>query len=283
MKKNLAGIVAKIESFPSMPFAVSKLLSHMDDPDVSASEIEKIIRYDPGLTANILKMVNSAYFGLVCEVGSVKQAIVLLGMKRLVQIVMTNCVTNIMNRHVLGYDLPTGELWRHSIAVSVAAEGLAKELKLPSCEEAFTAALLHDLGKLVLGEFVNEDIQRLEAVATEGVPFQMAEHEVLGTDHAEIGAKILENWALPMDIVNAVRWHHEPDASGQEIMLIDIVHVADVLCLMMGIGVGREGLHYEPSPSATKRLGLNVSLLEKIASQTLQWVNEFSGMTASRS
>lgn len=278
MKQDLSRITSSIDSFPSMPFAVTKLLSHMDDPDVSASEIEETIRFDPGLTANVLKMVNSAYFGLVAEVGSVKQAIVLLGMRRLLQIVMASCVTAIMNKKVAGYDLPSGELWRHSIAVSVAAEGLAKELNLPSSEEVFTAALLHDVGKMILGDFVKEDIASLEDYAAKGMSFQKAENAVFGTDHSAVGAHVLNEWSLPEEIVNAVRWHHAPEKAEKPSTVLDIVHVADVLCLMIGIGVGREGLHYEPSPIVTKRLGVTNEHLEFIASQTLEWVNEFSEM-----
>ncbi len=278
MKSDLVRITSKIESFPSMPFAVSKILSYADNPDVNVSEIEETVRFDPGLTANILKMVNSAYFGLLAEVGSIKQAVVLLGMKRLVQIVMASCMPAIMNKKITGYDLPPGELWRHSIAVSVAAEALAKELNITSTEEVFTAALLHDVGKLILGEFVQEDISRIEEEALKGKPFQMAEDEVLGTDHCKVGADVLKNWHLPNEIVNAVLWHHAPDDSDTSSRLTDIVHVADVLCLMIGIGVGREGLHYEPSPLATQRLGLNIDQMEMIASRTLQWVDEFSGL-----
>lgn len=269
-------IMEKVESFPSMPGSAAKVLSLIDDPKSSATDIENLLRYDPGLTANILKVTNSAYFGLSNEVGSLKRAIVLLGMKRVVQIVIASCVTALMDKKIVGYDLPSGELWRHSIAVSVAAEGLVKELNLPKAEEIFTAALLHDVGKLILGDFVKEDIEKIEKYTSNDTAFQNAERKVLGTDHAEVGAFILKNWSFPKEIVDAVRWHHDPDAADTTNPLIDIVHISDVLCLMIGIGVGREGLHYEPSPSVVKKLGLSNKHLEKVASQTLEWVNELS-------
>ena len=106
--------------------------------------------------------------------------------------------------------------------------------------------------------------------------FQNAEQKVLGTDHAEVGATILNNWSFPKEIVDAVRWHHDPDVADTENPLIDIVHISDVLCLMIGIGVGREGLHYKPSPAVVKKLRITNKLLEKVASQTLEWVNELS-------
>lgn len=277
MGKDLINLVSNVDSLPSMPTAAAKVISLLENPETTASEIESTIKLDAGLTANILKLVNSAYFGLTAEVGSVRRAIVLLGLKRLVQIVMTSCVNALLEKQVIGYDLPPGELWRHSIAVSVAAEGLVNELKISVPEELFTAALLHDVGKLILGKFVQQDIKEIELKASEGVAFQTAEQKVLGTDHAEIGAHILKRWSLPQEIVDAVRWHHDPDSAKEPSTLIDIVHVADVLCLMIGIGVGREGLQYEPSPSVSKRLGLKSNHIEMVASQTLLWTDELIG------
>jgi len=274
-------ILAKVKSFPSMPGAPEKLLKLLDNPDTTAAQIGQVLRYDPGLTANLLKLTNSAYFGLPCKVGSVKQAVVLLGWKRLVQLVMASCVNAVMDKPVPGYDLPAGELWRHSIAVSVAAEDLAKELKISASEEIFTAALLHDVGKLVLGGFVKKELEKIETEASRGISFEVAERIVLGTDHAEIGAKILKSWSFPSALVNAVRWHHDPDSAGKTDILVDIVHVANILCLMIGIGVGREGLCYEPSPLATKRLGLKSTHLEMVASRTLQYVDELCDVSES--
>lgn len=274
--KQIDRIMAELKSFPSMPGVAAKLLTLSKNSDVDVLQVEKILRYDPGLTANILKLTNSAYFGLPSKVGSVRQAVLLLGWKKVIQLVIFSCVNALMDKSVPGYDLPSGELRRHSIAVSVAAEALLKELKIMAPPEIFTAALLHDLGKLVLGGFVKDEMEKIESIASQGVPFEAAEHMVLGTDHAEIGAQILKNWSFPSEIVSAVRWHHAPDAADETNMLIDIVHVANVLSLMIGIGVGREGLRHEPLPSVTKRLGLNITNLEKVASRTLQWVNEMS-------
>ena len=269
-------IIAKVEALSSLPGATTKLLSLLDDSNAAVAEIEEILRMDPGLTANVLKLSNSAYFGFPSEIGSVYKAIVLLGAKRLIQLVMVSCANSVMNKSVPGYDLSPGEMWRHSIAVSVAAEGLIEELNAPGGDEIFTAALLHDVGKLVLGEFVKDDIKKIEKIVSKDVSFEVAEQIALGTDHAEIGAKILENWGLPAEIVSAVRWHHDPDAADETSTLIDIVHVANVLCLMIGIGVGREGLQYRLSPKVTKRLGIKSAHLERVASRTLDWVSDLT-------
>ena len=281
MSLPLENIASLINSFPGMPGVAAKLLGLIDDPEMSVSQIEAILRHDAGLTANILKLANSAYFAMPSKIGSVRQAVLILGLKRLIQMVIASCVSTVMDKTVPGYDLPPGELWRHSIAVTVAAEGLVKELKIKAAEEIFTAALLHDVGKLVLGEFVKEDYKKIETALIRGMSFESAENSVLGTNHADVGAQILTQWSLPPDIVNAVRWHHNPEAADRSDMMLDIVHIANVLCLMIGIGVGRDGLQYQPSAVVTKRLGLEPYHLEKVASQTLQWANELSDIIGS--
>ena len=281
MPQALKNISSKLSSFPSMPGAAVKLLALIDDPDLNVSQIEKILRQDPGLTANLLRLANSAYFGIPSKVGSVRQAVLLLGLKRLIQMVIASCVSALMDKPVPGYDLSPGELWRHSIAVTVAAEGLVKELNIDAAEEIFTAALLHDVGKLVLGDFVRDDFKEIENLLAQGISFEKAENLVLGTNHAKLGAEILRRWSLPPELVNAVRWHHDPGSAERVDAMLDIVHVANVLCLMIGVGAGRDGLQYEPSGEAVKRLGLESRHLEKVASQTMQWVEELVGVLGS--
>jgi len=275
-QKELNLILDDVKSFPSMPAAALKLLTLLKDENTSNTQIEQILRYEPGLTANILKLTNSAFFGLPKQIGSIRQAILMIGWKKLIQIVLASCVSAIIDKPVQGYDLSPGDLWRHSIAVSVASETLVKELKLSVSEEVFTAALLHDVGKMVLGRYVKEDIALIDGEELQDVPFEQVERSIFGIDHAEIGANILKRWSFPSSMISAVRWHHDPDGAPQTSHLIDVVHVADVLCLMSGIGVGREGLQYRPSPTACERIGLTEALLEKVASQTLQWANELA-------
>ena len=275
-KQELHKIMSQVDNFPVMPSAAGKLMKLLDDPGATPAQIEEVLRYDPGLTANILRLVNSAYIGLPAKVGSVRQGIALIGMARLKKLAMATFVTSMLKKDIPGYDLPAGELWRHSIAVSVTAESLQKELQMPDNPEIFTAALLHDVGKLVLGHFVKDDLAKIEAEADKGIPFDQAERNILGTDHAEVGAMILNNWSFPKQVVTAVKWHHDPENAPGAPLILDLVHVANMLCMMIGIGVGREGLQHQPSPVSAKRLGLRPGHLEMVASKTLEWVRELS-------
>ena len=214
-------IAAQIKSFPSMPGVAVKLLILMDDPEISVAQIEAVLGQDPGLMANILRLANSAYFGMPSKVGSIKQALLLLGLKRLVQIVIASCVSAIMDKPVTGYDLPPGEFWHHSVGVTVAAEGLMKELNIKTSEDIFTAALLHDVGKLVVGDYIDNNIIQIEGSTSQGISFEKAENLVLGTNHADIGAQILKKWSLPPVIVNTVRWHHSPESAEKMVQDLD--------------------------------------------------------------
>jgi len=261
-----------------MPSTATKLLKLLDDPDVSFSQLEEIIRYDPGLTANILKLTNSAYFGIPLKVSSVKQGMTMLGWKRLIQLVMTLCMSSLMKKPVPGYDLPQGELWRHSIAVSIAAENIVKTLKIPDAEDVFTAALLHDVGKLVLGSFVKKDLEFIEDMVAKGLTFDVAEHIILGTDHAEVGSHILKQWSFPDELVNAVRWHHNPESCEIYCKMSDIVHVANNIGKVIGAGRKKSDLHSELSHQAIDNLGLKTGDLEIIADQTLTGVNKLAAV-----
>jgi len=273
-------ILESVATFQGLPGNAAKVLSMLDDPEFEVSQIEETLRLDPELTANVLRLTNSAYFGFSEKIGSLKQAIVVLGSKKLIQLVMATCMSGLMSQKVKGYDLDKGDLWRHSIAVSVVSEKLVEEIGIKAEPEIFTAALLHDIGKLLLGQHVADYMDAISAHVTAEKSFQAIERDVLGADHAEIGARILQNWSFPNNVVNAVRWHHEPDLAPEPNNMTDVVHAANVLCQMIGIGTGREGLQYEPAQGTVKRLGLNAALLEKLASQTLMWIEELNEILA---
>lgn len=275
-EEKLRHIMTQVKSFPGMPATAARLMPLLQNPDSSASKIEEILKYDPGLTANILKLTNSAYFGLPSRVSSVRQAIMLLGWKRLLQLVMTMCMSALMKKPVPGYDLPRGELWRHSVAVSVAADLLVKSLSISDADEVFTAALLHDIGKLILGDYVQEDLEKIEGMVTKGISFEVAEYVVLGTNHATIGARILQNWSLPQELVNAVSWHHDPESCDHYCLLSDVVHVANIVGRRVGFGKGRDGQALEPSLEVAERLGINQNHIDTLAEQTLQEVGRLA-------
>ncbi len=259
-----------------MPATGAKMLTMLQNPETSVEEIEDVLRHDPGLTGNLLKLANSAYFGIPSKVSSVRQAVLLLGLKKLIQLVVASCVSAVMDKPVPGYDLPPGDLWRHSIAVSIAAEALIKDKKDIDADEIFTPALLHDIGKLILGHFVKDELADIEKIAGKGIPYVVAENMVLGTDHAEVGAKILTHWSFPREVIEAVRWHHDPDFPEQANASIDIVYLSNLLCQTRGNTNENGGHSYDLSPAVIERLGIDVSEFDSIAGNISEWVDELT-------
>ncbi len=267
-------IDAEIKALPAISPQATRVLERLQDPNASAVQIEGIVKYDPALTAMVLRLANSAYFAVPGSIGSVRQAIVRLGWKRVQQLVVASSVHGVLESPLRGYDLPPGDMWRHSLAVCVGVETLGEQLGRRLPEEAFTAALLHDVGKIALAGVVDEGLEDLYKLTAEGVAFVEAERQLFGIDHGEAGANVLLKWSLPETLANPVRYHHCPDALETPDVLTDVVHIADVTCLMMGIGIGSDGLLYPLSEGARKRLGLKVSDIERMASRTVQGVEE---------
>ena len=274
-RKSFDHILAEVDRLPSMPSAGAKLLQILENPEVSVEQIESVLHYDPGLTANLLKLANSAYFGIPSKIGSVRQAVILLGLKRLAQLVVATCVSSVMRENVPGYDLPPGDLWRHSIAVAIAAEALISG-KPGIGDDIFTPALLHDVGKMILGKFVQNDFAKIEEITAKGVPRVIAESMVIGVDHAEVGARILEHWSFPAEVVSAVRWHHDPNAFEGANTQIDVIYLANLLCQANDMACGENGNTLELSPAVIDRLGIAMKEFESISDMVADWVNELS-------
>lgn len=258
-------IIEKVRTMPALPPASVDLIRLFQDPEVSVDAIRRAVEYDPCLTSNVLRLANSAYFGAVAEIGSIKEAVVRLGLKRIFQLVMASVIAPLAQQPIRGYAYAPGELLRHSMATAVATDELAAALHVTASGHAFTAGLLHDLGKVVLGTFLEVDAEPILALAFDKqYSFELAEEEVLGLNHAEVGAVLLESWHIPADIVAVVRWHHEPEECAGDRQAAALVHVADNLSRVGGWGIGRDGLNYSLSKYAVEQLRVNTMIVEQV-------------------
>ena len=277
---NREDILKQVHNIPSLPSVVVKLQGYLNDPDVSFGELARIIEYDPGLTANVLQLANSAYFGWSRTIKSVQEAITRLGTHRIFQMVLCMSVAPLVRKPIKGYDMDAGALWQHSLATAVCAEQLVEALGLGNMPEAFTAGMLHDMGKVVLGTFVDVDDEPIkEIMESDNLAFNEAELMVLGIDHAEVAGELLESWSLPAEVVEAARWHHRPakaDKAHQRI--VDLVHVADVLCINVGWGMGGDSLKYKLDERATARLDMGVGVAEDVILKVMLAMEELKDL-----
>lgn len=247
-------IVQRVNTLPRLPGATVRLLGVINDPRSTVKDIVEIIRYDQTVTAELLKLVNSAAMGLIRKIHSVDEAVCYLGTKRVMQILLAAHTKVLLGPEQSGYGLAPGALWAHCVSVAIGCQTIAKRLNLDDVGLLFTAGLLHDVGKVVL----NETLEGLygaivQCARDEKIGFAEAEQRILGYTHAEVGARVAERWGLPEAIIECIRHHHQPDAATPSVH-IDTVHVADVISLLMGIGSGDDSMLYYAHPSVLSRL-----------------------------
>jgi putative nucleotidyltransferase with HDIG domain len=232
-----------------------KVLQIVGNEDSSMKELVEVIQYDPSTTANLLRMCNSSYFALSRKITSVQQAVTYLGTDKVAWMVMTGSSSQMLGKAQAGYDLSDGELWRYSVASALIAQDIAEKCRFNNSAFVFTSALLKDLGKIILNDYVKDAAQEImSGVRERGLTFLEAEKEVLGVDHAEIGARIGEKWGFSPLMVQVIRNHHIPKDSSSEDLSLPIVYLSDSICMMMGIGGGSDGLAYRYHQDVVDRL-----------------------------
>lgn len=250
-------ILRKADAIPPIPAVITQVLELTSDPDFEMDNLVRIISVDPGITASVLRMANSAFFGLRYKASSLTQAIPQLGTQNLVEVALSCGVSHHFDSEQGGYKLPRGQLWRHSMATALIATHLASYLRLPNRATIYTAGLLHDMGKLVLSSFVGEVLDQIDhLVNQEGWYLHDAEKRCLGVDHAAIGGYLAKRWRLSAPVIKAIFFHHEPDRDKKPRTVTNAVSISNYLAKVCGVdsGIGLE----QPSPPKTALLELEV-------------------------
>jgi putative nucleotidyltransferase with HDIG domain len=218
-----------IDHLPPAPMLVMELLAQFKQPDRDMDRVVELITHDPSLTAQLLKLCNSAYYASGRPVESVFDAVMRVGFYEIYRMVASVFGCQTMALSGVERALPVNELWRHSVSVAVAAETVARQVSEDEAT-AFTAALLHDIGKVILAVAASDVYGRLREKGPAGAQTMMeAEKAMLGVDHAEVGARLLARWNLPTHLVVAVRCHHDPTRAAPFERLAASVHLANVI------------------------------------------------------
>jgi putative nucleotidyltransferase with HDIG domain len=238
MARDLRSIVRDIHDLPTLPQVVTRIMSMMDDPDTSAEDINNVLERDPSLVAKILKLVNSAFYGLPHKISSVRQAIVILGFSTVRSLAISAAVFDLFGE-TNEESFSRVRFWEHSIGVASVARMIGRREGGIDEETAFVAGLLHDLGKLVLDQYAPREFSEILRTARERkATFRDAEAAVLqATNHAEIGGWLAEQWRLPADLSGGIRNHHTvQEAEGLAARLASICSFSDFICLARGVG-----------------------------------------------
>ncbi len=229
-------ILAKVDELPPMPEVVFKAQAFLADPDSSVKELAALLETDQAIATQVLKMANSAFYGMSGRVSSIQHSALVLGYKNLGEIISVAGAQRSLEKKLPGYGLESEDLWRHSLSVALGSKIIASR-RNPDLEMvAHTAGLVHDVGKIILDPFVLEKKEAFETfLLQEQQTYLNAEQQILGFDHAEIAAEVCKKWSIPEVISSAIRYHHSP-SSSLEVELAYILHMADYISLMSGEG-----------------------------------------------
>jgi putative nucleotidyltransferase with HDIG domain len=243
---NLARILKKVNRLEPIPTVIHKVLDLADDPESSLKDLVVVVERDPAITANLLKMVNSAHMGLPVKVDSIRQAVSMLGLQQVVEMVLSQNLSGNLKPSLKGYGLAKGDLWRQSLAVAMVARTLALQRDLMSLPAIYTAALLKDIGKVVLHEFVAGELPAIQKlVAEQDLSFVEAEKAVLGMDHTAVGGMIAKQWHFSPHMIYMIENHHLLNPASRNDPATATLYLADMVAMMVdtGIGVDRLACH----------------------------------------
>jgi len=271
-EKKLKRIVDDITGLPTLPTVLTNVTKMMQNPRVSAAEVGSVIQSDVSLTSKILKLVNSAFYGFPSRISTVTHAIVILGFNAVRSTAMSVSVFDSFGGggETEGFDRMA--FWKHSIGCGAAARILAKRKNIKELEEAFIAGLLHDIGLIILDQFVhNEFVNVIKTVKEKDMSIREAEKQILdGVTHSDLGAWLAKKWNLAPVLVEVIESYHSPSSASDHYLLLSIIHVADILTRSLGIGSGGDSRVPLINESAWEKLEIKPEELPSILEEILE-------------
>jgi HD-like signal output (HDOD) protein len=269
-------ILRTVDDLPPMPQTVFKVREIIGDQKSSFKELAETLELDQAMAARVLKIANSAYYGLSGKVSSIQHASVVLGHKTLGELMTMAGTSGILDNRLEGYGLEAGDLWRHSLGVAFGSKIIATKKSPALANDAFTAGLIHDAGKLILDKHVLERKEAFQEFMVDGKQsFLVAEKEILGFDHSEIASEACKSWHVPQSLTMAIRYHHYPSQSQGD-KLAYVVHAADTIAMMTGLGLGMDGLLYKMDNEAMEFLALQERDITDIMAEVVESVGNIA-------
>ena len=263
MPIKLEHILDRVQVLPPLPMSAMRVVALTKNPATSVKELENVIGQDPALTAGILRQANSSYFGYGRRISSLQEAIVLLGFQVIQRLAMSSAFAPLLKTKLTGYGIEQEGLWKHSMLTAMSAIRLCQHRKLPYGDIAFTAGLLHDIGKLIISIYVQEvGDYLLKRVTDDKVSYAELEEKVIGYNHATVGGFLAKSWNLPGDLIDAISYHHAPLNSQNYAELASVIHVANGLASLLGIDGGVDSIFNPIQQNALDLLTLKEHDLE---------------------
>ncbi|MFP4430312.1 MAG: HDOD domain-containing protein [Spirochaetaceae bacterium] len=257
-----------VEKMPALPVTISKVVEICNAPGTSPTDLNQVISVDPVLMARVMKLINSAYYGLSNRITSLVRAIIMLGINTVKNLALSTAVVGSLGKAENFRALNAQGYWRHSLGVGVAAKAIARHRGVDQkfLEEFFIAGLIHDIGKIPINYAASETyVEAMGLADRESIPLFQAEQRVFGFDHAEVGARIGEQWNIGEDIVDAIRFHHKPEEyEGSATELVYAIALANRFMVLAETGFSGDR-HPQQLPEIVRReLNIDESFLDSI-------------------
>lgn len=281
----VSNAIREISHIATLPEITLKIIELVESPSSTAQDLNKVISNDPALCSRILKVVNSAFYGLPGQVGSINRAIVLLGLNAVKNIAIAASLAKLFRGGSLTPEFNAKDLWTHSITTATACKMVADQLKLGLGDEAFLAGLIHDIGIIVEIQY---DRHRLIEVLerckpdVDGKPtgdWMQAETEIFGATHQDFGQGLCEKWKFPKNFALVTGYHHRPLELAKDIRtLVSIVHVADKISGTLPGGFRMDTADTNVDPAVLESLGLSAEALAQITAKLPEHMQQVSAM-----
>ena len=225
---HLREITDSLDRLRPLPSTATRVLSATEDPTMPADMIGEMLSLDQALTIEVLKFANSAQMGYLSDCSSIETAVVRLGFKRIRALVLKSFASGPLNRRLNGYRLGADALWQHSLSTATFAEKIARAVSYAHPEDAYVAGLLHDIGKLILDQFIIKDYHQITNIMkSQNKHVWEVEEKLFGIDHAGVGGLMAEKWKLPRNLINSIRYHHLPTLARTHRELAAIINIAN--------------------------------------------------------
>ncbi len=262
---------------PALPHIVSEVLQQIESTTSDAKRFEKLISQDVVLTARVLKLANSAFYGYSRSIVNLSEAIVILGLDTLKSLVIAVSAYQYLNKQFPGYGLKRNELWIHSLTTAMLARSIGEHINHKDTEQFFIGGLLHDIGKIILCRYVAENFDDIKKLVEKNhIDFNTAEKQVLGYSHSEVGSNIAYIWRMPSRLVEVTSHHHMPMLASEENMdYVAAVHCADQISYEMEAGAGVDGKYYKRHIQSFERLDLTKQVIEGIIKSVETHMKDF--------
>jgi putative nucleotidyltransferase with HDIG domain len=251
----------------SLPGVVVRAMELLNNPNTSASDIGEIIADDPALTMRLLKIVNSAFYGFPSRIDTISRAITIIGTLELTDLILGSSAIQVFSK-LPNQLIDMEKFWEHSLYTGVVARLLARYLRAPNTERCFVMGLLHDIGALVMYHQQPEGSrQALEIAEEKSIPLDMAEGEVFGFNHSDVGAELMRAWNLPESFMEVALHHHHPSAAERYRLETATIHLSDVITAMAHSTASGGKQVTSLEPGAWELTGLSVDIMEPVIAE----------------